>query len=209
MRILVFGASGQTGSEVVRQGLERGHSITAFVRTPSKMRIGASSLNVLQGDVADSNAVSAAVAGHDVVVSALGVSIPLKHDPALIAGVNHIIAAMDAAGVRRLLYLSFIGVRESRNAVGFILRYVAPVPLRHEISDHEEKEGLVVASNLDWTIVRPPKMTSGPGTGKYRYGEEIRTFAPVPLMSRADVADFMLREAVDGSFVRRKPRLLH
>jgi putative NADH-flavin reductase len=208
MRILVFGASGSTGSEVVKQGLEQGHSITAFVRSPSKLPIESSSLKVMQGDVADSNAVTAAVGGHDAVVSALGVSIPTKHDPAVIAGVKNIITAMEAASVRRLLYLSFIGVRESRNAVGFVLRYIAPVPLRHEISDHEEKERLIMSSNLNWTIVRPPKLTSGPRTGKYRSGEEIRTFAPVPLMSRADVADFMLREAAEGAFIRRKPRLL-
>jgi putative NADH-flavin reductase len=207
MRILVFGASGQTGTEVVKRALQQGHSITAFVRSPSKLQ-DASTLRLMRGDVADANAVAAAVAGHDAIVSTLGVSTPTKHDAAVIAGVSNIITAMQAAGVRRLLYLSFIGVRESRNAVGFVLRYIAPVPLRHEISDHEAKEQLIVSSSLDWTIIRPPKLTNGPWTGKYRSGEDIKTFAPVPIMSRADVADFILREAAEGAFVRRKPRLL-
>jgi putative NADH-flavin reductase len=209
MKLLIFGASGQTGSEVVKQGLERGHSITVFVRAPSKLPFARTSLNVLQGDVADAHAVGAAIANHDAVVSTLGVSVPTKHDAAVIAGIENIVRAMEASAVRRLIYLSFIGVRESRAAVGFVLRYIAPIPLRHEIADHEEKERLVVSSRLDWTIVRPPKLTNGPRTGTYRSGDDIKTLVPVPMMSRADVADFMLREVSEGSFVRRKARLLH
>src|SRR5687768_4706785 len=129
MRLLVFGASGQTGHEFVRQALERGHSVTAFVRTPGKFTIRDPSIRVLQGNVADSAAVAAAVPGHDAVVSMLGVGTPLKHDPDVVLGVRNIIKAMEENHTPRFIYLSFIGVRESRDAVGLILRYIAPIPL--------------------------------------------------------------------------------
>jgi putative NADH-flavin reductase len=208
MRILVFGASGQAGHELVRQAVERGHSISAFVRTPAKLN-APSSVRVIQGDVADAAAVNAVVPEHDAVVSALGVSTPLKHDRAVIVGVEHIVRAMEKHDVRRLIYLSFIGVRESRSAVGFVLRYIAPIPLRQEIADHEVKEAVIRSSKLEWTIVRPPKFTNGPRTETYRSGENITTIKPVPLISRADVAHFIIRELEEHNFARRSPRLLH
>jgi len=192
----------------VRQAAARGIQVTAFVRNPDRLRNAPASVSTLSGNVADADAVSAAVKGHDAVVSALGVGTPLKHDAGVIAGIEHIVRAMEAHGVRRLIYVSFIGVRESRHAVGFILRYVAPIPLRHEISDHEAKESLVRASELDWTIVRPPKLTMRPRTGTYRTGENIRTSAPVPLLSRSDLADFILQELEQPRFIRGLPRLL-
>lgn len=208
MRLLVFGASGQTGLELVRQALDRRHTVTAFVRRPDPFPPTASPIQLVHGNVADYQAVATAVLGHDAVVSALGVGIPLRHDPNVIVGVQHILRAMQEHHVRRLIYLSFIGVRDSRAAVGFILRYVARIPLRHEIADHEAKEALVKASELDWTIVRPPKLTNGPRTGRYRSGEQITTWKPLPLLSRADVVDFILHELAHPRFVRRAPRLL-
>jgi putative NADH-flavin reductase len=208
MKLLVFGASGQTGRELVRQGLALQHDITAFVRQPAKLGPLASGVRTIQGNVTDYPAVAAAVAGHDAVVSTLGTGTSLKHDAGLIAGVQHIIRAMQEHRVRRLIYQSFIGVHESRAAVGVILRYVAPIPLRHQIADHEAKEALVKASPLEWTIVRPPNLTNGLRTGRYRSGTDITTWAPVPRLARADVADFILRELAQPQFIRQAPRLL-
>lgn len=208
MRLLVFGASGRTGQEVVRQAAGRAFEVTAFVRQPHTLTNVPASVSTASGNVADTDAVSTAVRGQDAVVSALGVGTPLQHDADVIAGIQNIVRAMETHGVRRLIYVSFIGVHESRQAVGFILRYVAPIPLRHEISDHEVKENLVRRSGLDWTIVRPPKLTMGCRTGRYRAGESITTMAPVPLLSRADLADFIVRELEQARFIRGVPRLL-
>ena len=123
MRLLVFGASGTPGRELVHQALERGHAVDAFVRRAAAMTTQPG-LNVVQGDVADFSLVSAAMSRQDAVVSVLGVAEPLKHDPAVIAGIENIVRAMEATGLRRLLYLSFVGVRESRAAVCFVLRYL-------------------------------------------------------------------------------------
>lgn len=208
MNVLVFGASGQTGRAVVREALERGHRVSAFVRDPAKLDASHPALRVLRGDVGDGAVVAQAVPGHDAVVSTLGVGTPLAHDQVVIDGVGHILRAMEDAGVRRLIYQSFIGVRESRAAVGFIMRFIAPLPLRHEIADHEAKEALVRASAVDWTIVRPPKLTNGPRSNGYRAGEDVTTWAPVPQLSRADVAHFIVGELESPRFVRRAARLL-
>ncbi len=209
MQLLIFGASGQTGRELVRQALASRHSVTAFVRQPAKLGDAPPGIRILQGNIADYPNVEAAVAGHDAVVSTLGVGTPLKHDPDVIVGVENIIRAMQEQQVRRFIYLSFIGVRDSRPSVGIILRHIAPIPLRHEIADHEAKEALVTASSLDWTIVRPPKLTNGPRTGHYRSGLHITTWVPLPLIARADVADFILRELAQPEYIHQAPRLLH
>lgn len=209
MRLLVFGASGQTGRELLRQALEQNHSVTAFARQPAKLADVDPRTQIVQGSVQNYAAISTIVPEHDAVVSALGVGVPLQHDPAVIEGVRNITRAMQEHGVRRLIYLSFIGVHESRSSVGVVLRYIAPIPLRHEIADHEAKEALVKASGLNWTIVRPPKLTSGPLTRRYRSGENITTWKPLPLLSRADVAHFILQELVSPAHVGQAPRLLH
>lgn len=208
MQLLVFGASGGTGREIVGQALARGVHVTAFVRDPARLAIQHANLRVVQGDVADTERVALAVEGQDVVLSALGVGTPLKSDPAVIDGVRNVVSVMHSKGVRRLVYLSFIGVSESRADAGWIVKHVAKWPLRHEIADHEIKEELVKSSGLDWTIVRPPKLTNGPRTGQYRTGDDIVAHALLPTLSRADVADFMLRVGIDSSYVGRATRVL-
>jgi putative NADH-flavin reductase len=209
MKLVVFGASGATGKQLVAQGLARGHHVTAFVRTPSKLMVKHGELRVVQGDVAESTSVAHAIAGNDAVVIALGVGKPLRHDPAVIEGVRNIVRAMDGKQ-SRLIYLSFLGVHEGRAQLGFILgRIMANIVVRNEVVDHEVKEDIVRRSNLEWTIVRPVGLTNGPRTGAYRHGLDVRAKSLVPTISRADVADFMLGELVDGSYVRKAVAVMH
>lgn len=207
MNLLIFGASGHTGREVIRQALARGHRVSAFVRDPARLGDVGAAVRPIRGDVSEATVVAQAVPGHDAVVSTLGVGTPLQHDPRVISGIQHILTAMQVAGVNRLIYQSFIGVRESRAAVGVLLRFIAPLPLRHEIADHEAKEALIRASASDWTIVRPPKLTNGPRT-TCRVGLDITTWAPVPTLSRATVAHFIVDELETPQYVRATPRLL-
>lgn len=202
MNVLVFGASGATGRHVVSQGLERGLNMTAFVRNPSKLAITHPKLTVVQGEVGDAAAVSNAVKGHDAVVSTLGVGAPLRHDPVVIDGIRFIVKSMTDWNVPRLVYMSFVGVADSRADAGFMVRYVARWPLRNEIRDHEIKEDLVIASALNWTIVRAPTLTNGPRTGTYRVGPQVAATSFLPMMSRADVAECILRELGDDAHTR-------
>jgi putative NADH-flavin reductase len=209
MKLLVFGASGKTGREVVRQALARGYAVTAFVRQTARLPIAHANLRLVAGEISNPEAIASVVAGQTAVISTLGVGQPLTHDQAVIEGVRAIARAAEQASVERLLYLSFIGVHDSRDAAGFVLRQLATTLLRHEVADHEVKEAAIIASFVDWTIVRPPKLTNGRLTAAYRVGEDIRARSPLPLMSRADVADFMLRQLTDAAFIRKAVRILH
>ena len=208
MKVLVLGASGATGREVVRAVIAQDFDVTAFVRDPARLPVGGQRLRVVQGDVGDAAAVAGAVKGQDTVISALGVSRPLHADPVVVDGIRHTLHAMDEQGVARLVYLSFIGVRDSRSAAGPLIRFVARFPLRHEIADHETKEALIRASHCDWTIVRAPKLSNGEATGRFREGEDIAARSFFPVLSRADVAAFMVRQLRDRTYVRRAPRIL-
>jgi putative NADH-flavin reductase len=208
MKVAVFGASGATGHHLVEGALARGFDVTAFARTPAKVRASHDKLTLIQGDVADRAAVLRAVAEHDAVLSALGVGKPLRHDQVVVDGIGHIVTAMESAGVRRLIYLSASAVRESRARAGFVTGLMAATLIRHEIRDHETKERLVRSSALDWTIVRAPLLTNGAGTGTYRSGEDIAARSPLPMLSRADVAEFMLGQLRDEAFVRKAPLIL-
>ena len=209
MKLLVFGASGKTGREVVRQALARGYVVTAFVRQTARLPIAHANLRLVAGEISNPEAIARVVAGQTAVISTLGVGQPMTHDQAVIEGVRAIARAAEQASVERLLYLSFIGVHDSRDAAGFVLRQLATTLLRHEVADHEVKEAAIIASFVDWTIVRPPKLTNGRLTAAYRVGEDIRARSPLPLMSRADVADFMLRQLTDAAFIRKAVRILH
>ena len=209
MKLVVFGASGKTGREVVRQALARGYAVTAFVRETARLPIAHANLRLVAGEISNPEAIARVVAGQTAVISTLGVGQPMTHDQAVIEGVRAIARAAEQASVERLLYLSFIGVHGSRDAAGFVLRQLATTLLRHEVADHEVKEAAIIASFVDWTIVRPPKLTNGRLTAAYRVGEDIRARSPLPLMSRADVADFMLRQRTDPAFLRTAVRILH
>jgi putative NADH-flavin reductase len=209
MKLLVFGASGKTGREVVRQALARGFTVTAFVRDTARLPMAHANLRLVKGELTDAKAIAKTVAGQTAVVSALGVGTPLTHDPVVIDGVRAIARAAEHASVERLVYMSFIGVNESRDAAGFLLKRLATTLLRHEVADHEIKEAAVADCFVDWTIVRPPKLTNGRLTASYRVGEGIRARSPLPMMSRADVADFMLRQLSDAAFIRKAVRILH
>jgi putative NADH-flavin reductase len=209
MNVLVFGASGGTGREVVKQALGQGHSLTAFVRAPAKFGIDHSHLTVVQGDVLDYASVERAVENQAAVICALGSSTPLKRDSTLIDGVRNILMAIGQAG-RRFIYLSFLGVRDGRNQLSFLGKYIiAPLLLRNVVVDHEAKEALIKKSRLDWIIVRPPRLTNGRRTGTYRSGEGVVATSIIPTISRADVAEFMVKQLTDDRYLHKAVNVMY
>jgi putative NADH-flavin reductase len=210
MKLAIFGASGATGKQVVAQALARGDHVTALVRMPAKLSIEHSSFRLVQGDVVDPDAVARAISGNDAVLSTLGVSRPLRRDPAVVEGVRNIVRAMERRGPARLIYLSFLGVHEGRSQVGFVLgRIMAPIIVRNEVADHEVKESVIRQSDLEWTIVRPVGLTNGLRTGDYGHGLHIRARSFFPTISRADVAEFMLNQVSDRSYIREAVAVMH
>jgi len=199
MKILIFGASGRTGTELVKQARALGHMVTAFVRTPSKLQVAGADLAVVQGDIVDRDAVEAAVRGNEAVVCALGAPNLLKRDAALVVGMHNILLAMELEGVRRLSYLSADTVHDARGQLSPVRKLFVPLIFRSSSADHELIEAMIKSSRLDWSIVRPPMLNDGERSGAYRTGERIQPHFMIPRVSRADVAAFMLRELTDES----------
>lgn len=209
MNIIIFGASGASGIELVKQALDAGHHVTAFVRNPQKLKVNHINLKFIKGDVKDYHDVEQAIKQHDAVISALGVSKPLKKDPVVIKGIMNITKAMRQGNINRIIYLSFIGVGESQKDAGFMIDKILSKVLKNEIEDHEEKENLVKNSGLEWTIVRPPKLTNGRLKGQIRSGDSIKSNSFFPMFSRADLANFMLCELADNKYLYKSVRVLY
>jgi putative NADH-flavin reductase len=208
MKILIFGASGATGRQLVEQAVAAGHEVSAFVRgTTAGADTG---VRVHRGDVADASAVRGALVGQDAAISALGAPTPFRPYPAFLEGIHNIVTGMGAEGVRTLVYLSFLGVPESSAQLGFVGRHLlARRLLRHATEGHRRNEELIRASGLDWTIVRAPKLTNGPKTSTYRVGEHLEPKGILPTLSRADVAEVMLSQLAHGKHVHRCVTVMH
>ena len=190
MNILVLGATGPTGREVMRQALAAGHRVTAFVRDPAKLA-GESGMRVVQGDPASSAELDAVLPGHDAVVSALGRRASFRSERLIIRCMRALAPAMERRGVRRLVLVSAFGVGESRRDVPPLMRLLQSVLLRDIFADKARAERYLRSRHLDWTFVYPTALTNGPLSGKYRAGERL-ALRGFPKISRADVAHFVL-----------------
>lgn len=202
MKLLILGASGPTGGHLVAQALEQGHEVTALVRDPGKFAVGHPRLKVALGNAEDAAAVAEAVRGQSAVLSTLGRRKSLKSKNLIANSMRCIIAAMERHGVRRLIVMSAFGVGESRRHAPFLPRVMYRLMLRDIFADKLAGERLMRASRLEWTIVYPVLLTDGPRTGDYRVGESL-DLCGLPKISRADVAEFMLKELYDGAFLKR------
>jgi uncharacterized protein YbjT (DUF2867 family) len=209
MQLVVFGATGGTGRELVKQALGHGHSVRAFVRDPDRLKVIHHRLEVVTGDVQDAKRVAAAVAGQDAVLCALGVY-ERKPNTVLSDAVRTLVGAMDAQGVRRLLFVSSLGVGETKGQLGPIYNFVLlPTLLKEIFADKETAEAVVRESGLDWTIVRPGRLTKARLTGKYRAGPDAAKGRWLPRVARADVADFMLSALERKLFIREAPGITY
>lgn len=207
MKLVIFGATGKIGRHLVEQALELGHEVTAFVRNPQKLRAPRGNLRVVKGDVLDPAAVRSAIDGCDGVICALGM--PLMNKDGLRAkGTANIIRAMEETGVKRLVCLSGLGAGDSWNLLPFHYKYlIFPLVMRRLYADHERQEAHVRNSRLDWVIVRPANFVDGEHTGAYRHGFTSED-EPVTLkISHGDVADFMLKQSADNTYLRQAPGL--
>jgi nucleoside-diphosphate-sugar epimerase len=153
MNILVFGASGATGRELVKQGLQNGYSVTAFVRNPAALNTKSPSLELVQGNVGNRAAVESAINGQHAVICALGPRTLLRRDLAIVVGVHNILTAMEIVGIKRFIYLSADTVRASREDRNPVLKPLLSVLLHNPTADHELNEGMIQESHLDWTEV--------------------------------------------------------
>ena len=203
MKLLVLGATGGTGHEVVSQAVQQGHEVTVLVRDPKRLKATSDRVQVLTGSVTeDGAAFAAAVRGQEVVISALGRGMSLKAQGFMAESMPAIIRAMEAEGVRRLIFTSAYGVGVTWRDVPWLGKIVITVFLRNLYADKARGETALERSALDWTLVYPVQLTNGPRTGRYRFGERLELHG-LPRVSRADVADFILTQVEDRSYVRK------
>jgi len=206
LNILVVGATGGTGRELLNQALDQGHSVTAFVRNPAKIRIAHERLKVIKGDVLEYSSVDRALQGHDAVLSALGHKRWFIKTTILSEGTKNIISAMERQGVKRFVCETSLGVGDSRGRLGlYYTLFVIPFIVFFYFKDKRRQEQLIRESSLDWFIVRPGQLTNGRRRAAYREGDKIGSYVFTVRISRADVADFMLRQLTDNSYLRQTP----
>jgi uncharacterized protein YbjT (DUF2867 family) len=205
MNIVVFGANGPTGRLLVAQGLDAGYRVTAYTRKPDAFPLEHPQLSVSPGDVNDAAAVSAAIKGTDAVLSVLGVPYGKRPITVYSAGITNLIAGMRAHSVSRLACVSSSATDTSAGPHGgwffehVLQAYVTGVLGKTLYDDMRRMEAIVTTSNIDWTIVRPSGLFDAQDVSEY---DTARDYLPGAFTSRADLANFVLRQATESEYSR-------
>jgi putative NADH-flavin reductase len=206
MKIAIFGATGKVGRHLVDQALERGDEVTVFVRDASKLTTGPHErLEVVRGDVLAPEHVERAVAGTSAVLSALGHTKTSPKD-VLTGGTKNIVAAMNEHGVRRLVSLTGAGVRDPKDEPKLVDRVIGSLLKLLQgglLEDAIGQARVIRESDLEWVIVRAPVLSKGAKKGEYRVGYVGKESGT--RLSRADAADFMLRQTTDDTYLHQAP----
>jgi putative NADH-flavin reductase len=210
MKIAIFGATGRTGIPLMEQALAAGHEVVALVRDPAKVPANLAAnphLTLITGDVMNPPDVDRAVEGADAVISVLGRS---KNSPPQMHTVatGHIVASMEKYEVKRLVSLSGAGVaapqdrpKLANRLISLALKALSGDVLQDAIGHAE----VITHSPLDWVIVRGPMLRDGSHTGQYKVGwVGVNTSTSI---TRADVADFLLKQTTDNTYLRQMPMI--
>ncbi|HXB43952.1 MAG TPA: SDR family oxidoreductase [Puia sp.] len=206
MKLLIIGGTGGTGKELITQALEQGHILTALVRNPKKVHITHQNLSVIKGNILDFNKVQEVVAGQDAVLSALGHKIFFIKTNILSEGTKNIIGAMEMHSVSRFICITSLGIGDSRFKLGlYYTLFVIPVIVFFYFLDKGKQEKLIRNSKLNWTIVRPGQLTNGKKRGIYKHGAHTGNYILTKMISRADVAHFVLCQLSDTNYVLKAP----
>jgi len=209
-KILVIGASQGIGFEAVKEALARGHSVRAFARSAANIAIADRNLEKRPGSALKRKDVTCALEGVETVILTLGVAV----GPAIVLGpvrlfseaTRIIVSAMEDAGVRRLTCVTGFGAGDSRSSIGCLQGMAFRLLLGRAYDDKDIQENMVRDSSLEWVIARPTILTNGPKTGRYKILEDPKSWRN-GLISRADVADFLVKTADDDSYLRKTPVL--
>lgn len=206
MRIAVFGATGRTGRPLCEQALERGHEVVAHTRSPDKIPFDDDRLTVVEGDAYAGTGVSEAIEGVDAAVSVLGQGKSSPDDLLTVAG-DHILEAMAASGTSRFVTLVGAGVREEGESVslgGTVMGALLKLLARDVLEDAAEHVRRVRATDLDWTVLRVPRLGEGNPASDYQIGDLELGFESI---DRADVATCILDRLDANDYVREMPKV--
>lgn len=204
MQIAVVGGSRGLGREIVSRAIDVGYSVAVLARRPGKLGRQRSKLSVTEGDVLDRQAVKETLRGTEAVFVSLGRT-PGNPRDVVSRGTSNVIFTMQELGIRRLIVVSALGVGDSKSDVSLPYRVLLGTALRASPKEKAEQERLVRASKLDWTIIRPARLTDAPATGRYYAG--LQADCEANSVSRKDVAEFALSQLADRTFLREAPAI--
>lgn len=196
MKIAIFGATGKTGTHLLKKALDAGHEVTALVRDREKLNIRHKCLKVIQGDAKDPTAVEKTIAGNEVVLSALA-----QHSVII----NNILTAMKKHGVKRLAVAAGAGVPDPNDKpqlINHMISFIIKTLSRDVYNEAIRQNEIIRSSGVDWTICRAPMLTDAPG-GEYQITYVGKGMART--LSRANYADFILEQATNMDFIRKAP----
>lgn len=207
MKITLFGASGAIGQAIAKESLSRGHQVTAVVRDPARFALSHENLSTVKGDALDATSVSAAVSGHDTVISAVGPR-PDNSDPAFLAKVAHsLIAGLTQAGVSRLVIVGGAGSLEVAPGVQLVDTQEFPAAWKGIAIAHRDSLDVFHTADLDWTYISPAALIEpGERTGSFRIGSNqlITDAQGNSRISNEDYAVALVDEVEKGNFIRRQ-----
>jgi putative NADH-flavin reductase len=197
MRLIVLGATGGIGKYLLEYATAHGHEVTAFARSPQKIVLKSGRLRLVPGDLLNADQLAQVLPGHDAVLSAFGPSTLRRVSTRRQFG-EVLAKALERSGVRRALVVSSALLFREQNAIGNLLRATL---FRNLLPDMTAMEAALERDGLDWTIVRPPRLTNGPLTENYSAADG--RLPKGMTISRACVADFMVKEAERSAHVRQ------
>ncbi len=209
-KILVTGADGFIGSHLTEALVPAGHDVRALARSANAMTVSNPSLEKMSGDALKPEDVEAALVGVDVVIQTLGIGLGDLFRPVhLFSDATRVlIAAMRSQGVKRLICVTGFGAGDSRASITCLQRLPFQIVFGRAYDDKGLQERLIKESELDWTIAGPGVLTSGPRTGRYQILSEASQWRN-GIISRADVAEFLVRQIGDQTYIRKTPVLIN
>jgi len=210
--VLIIGASKGIGFEAVKRALACGHSVRALARSANRIRLSNENLEKWPGDALKDEDVQSALEGVDTVIQALGIAA----GPKMVLGpvqlfsksTSILVPAMEGAGVRRLICVTGFGAGDSRASIGCLQSIPFRFFLGRAYDDKDVQEDLIRESSLDWTIVRPGVLTNGERSGRYQVLVDPKSWRN-GLISRADVADFLIRRIDDDTYLGKTPVIVY
>ena len=206
MKFTIFGATGGTGKQLVEQALAAGNHVVAYVRNPSKLEFKHKYLTIVEGELADQMMIEQVVSGADAVISVLGPRGDSKDKP-ITRGMQNMIDAMNKYGVRRLIVSSTLSVKDPNDLPDFkakVLVNLVKFTMRAAYEEIISVAETVRKSDLDWTILRLTTLNNNPKSGRVRVGYLGKGEVGLRI-SRADLAEFMLKQVKDIKYLQHSP----
>mgnify|MGYP005859712669 CR=1 FL=1 len=210
MKILIIGASKGIGLATTKAALTAGYDVRAFARSATAMTLSDPRLEKVSGDAKRQQDVEAALAGVDAVILTLGVGLGELIKPVTLFSdaTRVLVAAMTTKSVKRLICVTGFGAGDSRASIGLLQRAPFQIVFGRAYDDKTRQEDMIKQSGLDWTIARPGVLLNGPKSSRYKVLREPSSWRN-GIISRASVADFLVKQVEDRTYLHAAPVLVN